>query len=90
MPSDLVNLAAVSVKPFDKVLVQERPYPRPPAGHIVVRVMAVAINPADGIMHTQNLFKVPHPTVLGCDLAGEVVEVGESVTTRQVGDRVIA
>ncbi|RSH93064.1 hypothetical protein EHS25_007417 [Saitozyma podzolica] len=74
MPPDLVNLAAVSVKPFDKVLVQESPYPRPPAGHIVVRVMAVAINPADGIMHTQNLFKVPHPTVLGCDLAGEVVE----------------
>ena len=30
------------------------------------------------------------PTVLGCDIAGDVIEVGENVTNVKKGDRVAA
>jgi NADPH:quinone reductase-like Zn-dependent oxidoreductase len=82
MSSDPVN-------PFERVTVKEMPYPHPPAGFIVVKVKAASVNPADGAMQAHNLFNVPHPTVLGCDLAGVVVEIGEGVADRKVGERVI-
>jgi NADPH:quinone reductase-like Zn-dependent oxidoreductase len=68
-------------------------YTPPGSGQIVIRNGAVAINPVDWIMQTASAGLVyPHlesPSVLGTDVAGEVVEVGPSVTRFQVGDRVL-
>jgi NADPH:quinone reductase-like Zn-dependent oxidoreductase len=89
MSSAPVNLAAVIVNPFERVTVKEMPYPHPPAGFIVVKVKAASVNPVDGVMQTRNLFNVHHPTVLGFDVAGDVVEIGEGVADRKVGERVI-
>jgi NADPH:quinone reductase-like Zn-dependent oxidoreductase len=68
------------------------PYRTPRAGEIVVRARAVAINPVDRLMQTIGDIITPwiaYPFVLGCDVAGEVAEVGPGVTGFQIGDRVL-
>jgi threonine dehydrogenase-like Zn-dependent dehydrogenase len=68
------------------------PYTPPGDDQIVVRNHAVAINPLDWIIQVAgNLtFRwLNYPTVLGADVAGEVVEVGQAVTRFRVGDRVL-
>jgi len=70
--------------------VQSSPYNSPHENEIVIKNLAVAINPADWLIQERGgLF--PHlryPTILGSDVAGEVVEVGSSVTRFKIGDRV--
>lgn len=68
------------------------PYPSPRADSIVVRNYAVAINPLDWIIQVAGTLAyrwLNYPAVLGSDVAGEVVEVGEQVTRFRVGDRVL-
>jgi NADPH:quinone reductase-like Zn-dependent oxidoreductase len=61
----------------------------PAEGEILVKNRAVAINPVDGSL--QNLAWLPmhYPTILGQDVAGEVVAVGAGVTRFKIGDRVL-
>ena len=69
------------------------PYPAPGDHQIVVRSHAVAVNPLDWIIQVAGSVAyrwLTYPTVLGSDVAGEVVEVGSAVTRFQVGDRVLA
>ncbi len=68
------------------------PYTAPGADEIVVRVRAVAVNPMDRLQQTMGDIFTPwtkYPFVVGSDVAGEVVEVGSSVTRFAVGDRVL-
>ncbi len=68
-------------------------YTAPGDNEIVVRNHAVAINPLDWIIQVAGPIAyrwISYPTVLGSDVAGEVVQVGKSVTHLRVGDRVIA
>ncbi|WP_414171658.1 alcohol dehydrogenase catalytic domain-containing protein [Clavibacter tessellarius] len=80
-------------------LVRRRPHRRPGArtapgaGEVAIRVRAVAINPLDTMkQHMGDLMYrwLPHPAVLGEDVAGVVEEVGPGVTRFAVGDRVVA
>ena len=76
--------------PFE---VRPTPMPTPGAGELVVRVRAVAVNPVDAITGPLRRLVSPwvrFPTVLGSDVAGEVVAVGPDVTDLRVGDRVTA
>jgi NADPH:quinone reductase-like Zn-dependent oxidoreductase len=62
------------------------------AAEVVVRVRALAMNPADNLGTLARRVVLPwlrYPAVLGCDVAGEVVAIGSSVTRFQVGDRVL-
>jgi NADPH:quinone reductase-like Zn-dependent oxidoreductase len=86
------NSAAWLDAPFARLAVREAPYPTPLTDEIVVRNRAVAVNPLDDIKQsTGNLMYgwLPYSSVLGEDVAGEVVEVGSSVTRFRVGDRVL-
>ena len=68
------------------------PYTRPGDDQIVVRNHAVAINPLDWIIQVEGNLTyrwLNYPTVLGSDVAGEVVEVGKAVTRFRAGDRVL-
>jgi len=69
------------------------PYTRPSTHEIVVKNGALAINPADWIILTAlgNIVYpwIKYPFVHGTDVAGEVVEIGTSVTRFQAGDRVV-
>lgn len=68
------------------------PYTHPGPGEIVVRVRAVALNPVDTASDLQRRMVYPwlrYPTVLGTDVAGDVVEVGDDDDRHRVGDRVL-
>ncbi|CAM6085519.1 unnamed protein product [Calypogeia fissa] len=90
MPS---NTAAWLVADKAKLEVGPAPYTSPGEHEIVVKTGAVAINPADWIYQDPSSVKMSFPmnfpTILGEDVAGEVVEVGSSVTRFRVGDRVL-
>ena len=87
------NTAAWLDAPFATLKVRPAPYSSPGPDQIVVRNRAIAVNPLDRIKQsTGNLMYrwLPYPSVLGEDVAGEVVEVGSNVTRFRVGDRVLA
>lgn len=58
---------------------------------ILIRAHAVAINPVDKMLQYNPAFiPMTYPAVLGQDVAGEVVAVGDTASSRfKVGDRVI-
>lgn len=69
------------------------PLAAPGRGQVQVRVAAAAVNPVD--LSTRAGRNIPvadarFPMVLGWDLAGTVVALGEGVTAWSVGDRVAA
>jgi NADPH:quinone reductase-like Zn-dependent oxidoreductase len=71
--------------------------PVPGPDEIVVQNRAVAINPLDchmldfGVFVQQwpTVFVQQWPTVFGCDVAGEVYDIGSGVERFKKGDRVI-
>jgi len=75
----------------DVLVFGEIPEPRLAApSQIKVRLHAAGINPVDTKIRARGLFQpgAQPPAVLGCDGAGEVVEIGSGVTRFRVGDRV--
>lgn len=77
--------------------VSEIPTPKPGPGQVLIRVRSASINAADYRMMRANpsmirlvngFFGPKKWPVLGSDVAGEVVEVGDGVVRLQVGDAV--
>lgn len=69
------------------------PYTHPAKGQLVVRTHAIALNPVDYSIPFIAGVAFPwikYPFVVGSDVSGTVVEVGEDVTRFNVGDRVVA
>jgi NADPH:quinone reductase-like Zn-dependent oxidoreductase len=69
------------------------PAPTPADDEVVVRVKATSVNPVDWLVRdgaAKSFVRVSFPVILGCDLAGEIVEVGPKATRHAVGDEVFA
>lgn len=67
----------------------ELPDPSITAGQVLVKMHAVSVNPIDTyIRNGANFWELPQPYIIGCDLAGSVVEVGANVKGFTVGQRV--
>ena len=65
--------------------------PVPAAGEVLVKTIAVSINPIDWKLRRgelKEMMPIEFPAILGRDLSGEVVALGEGVTGLKVGDRV--
>ncbi|WP_010197667.1 zinc-binding dehydrogenase [Bacillus sp. m3-13] len=62
--------------------------PKEGNGELLVRVTAVALNPVDYKVATNGNPAWSYPHIVGVDLAGEVVSVGEGVSGFKAGDRV--
>ncbi|KAH7397371.1 chaperonin 10-like protein [Pyrenochaeta sp. MPI-SDFR-AT-0127] len=62
------------------------PLPKLPGNDwVLIKTKAIALNPTDW----KNIARAPSPgAIVGCDYAGVVEEVGQSVTGLQVGDRI--
>ena len=71
--------------------VVDRPDPDPGPGELLVRVRATAVNRAD-LLQREGRYPPPPgaPDVLGLELAGEVVRIGDGVERWTPGDRVFA
>ncbi len=86
----ITNRAAVMTG-RETIEIQERPVPSPERRQAVVRVEAVGVCGSDTAYFTVGRigdYVVDGPLVLGHEAAGQVVSVGEEVTSVRVGDRV--
>ncbi|MCM2433756.1 NAD(P)H-quinone oxidoreductase [Agrobacterium rosae] len=83
---DLPNFGAPDVMTF-----ATGPLPAPKAGEILVKVQAAGINRPD-VAQRQGTYPAPKDAspVLGLEIAGEVVALGEGVSEFRLGDQVCA
>ena len=74
----------------DLIVVNDHPRPQAVDGHVVIRVRAASFNYHD-VFTVRGMpgIKVPLPVVIGLDMAGEIAEIGPSVSGWTVGDRVL-
>jgi len=71
-------------------VVDSAPYTSPSANELVIKTKAIALNPADVVVQKLGILLQDYPAILGCDVAGEVVEVHPSLAdVYSIGDRVI-
>ncbi|KAI1496870.1 oxidoreductase [Biscogniauxia marginata] len=73
-------------KPLRVKIADER---YPDEDEIVVRNCAIAINQIDWKMQENPWTMFKYPIIMGTDVAGEVVDVGDNVTRFKIGDRVL-
>jgi NADPH:quinone reductase-like Zn-dependent oxidoreductase len=70
---------------------EDVPMPAPAAGEVLVKTIAVSINPIDWKIRRGDLkemMPINFPVILGRDISADVVALGESVTGLKSGDRV--
>ena len=75
----------------DVLEIKEAPAPTPGPGQVLVRVAAAGLNRAD-IIQRRGFYPAPPGSpqdIPGLEYSGEVAAVGEGVTLRSVGDRVM-
>lgn len=87
------NTAAWIDSPYADLVVRDAPMPVPTSGQLLVEVRALAVNPLDAIIQSNGAVMygwLRYPVILGEDVAGVVVAVGDEVTGFSVGDRVVA
>jgi NADPH:quinone reductase-like Zn-dependent oxidoreductase len=75
----------------DQLTYEDVPLPEPAAGEVLVKTIAVSINPIDYKLRRGDLKEmVPleFPAILGRDLSGEVVALGEGTSGFKIGERV--
>lgn len=83
------NQAAYLDGKDQKLRVDKAEMPKPAAGEVIIKNHAIAINPVDWKIQDSGLFIQNWPMVIGCDVAGEIVEVGSDVKDLKKGDRVL-
>ena len=84
------NKAAWLHKASTSLEVGEAPMPTADPNELVILNAAIAINPVDCRMQNSGVFIQQLPAIIGCDLAGEVHEVGSEAHGRfQKRDRVV-
>jgi NADPH:quinone reductase-like Zn-dependent oxidoreductase len=73
----------------EKLAIQDVPDPKIGPGDVLVRVRACALNHLDLFVREGiPALHIRLPFWTGCDIAGDVVEIGASVTSVKVGERV--
>lgn len=64
------------------------PIPKPGKDEVLVKIWSSALNPVDWKVQKFGIFLEDYPILLGYDIAGEVVELGEGVSQVAIGDKV--
>ena len=74
---------------LDAIELADMPTPAPASGHVLIKVHAVGLNPVDYKLAEGGNENWTYPHILGLDVAGEIVEIGEGVEDKwKVGMRV--
>ncbi|MEW9616146.1 NAD(P)H-quinone oxidoreductase [Shinella sp. S4-D37] len=91
LPSSMAYVGLTEHGGPDNLVVMEGRTPQPRRGEILVRVAAAGINRPDVLQRKGDYPPPPDASpVLGLEVAGEVVAIGEDVTGYALGDRVCA
>ena len=69
-------------------VVKSVPTPKPGPAQVLIKVESVSLAPFDWAVQSLGMVIEEYPAILGEDIAGTVVEVGEGVTRFKIGDRV--
>jgi NADPH2:quinone reductase len=91
LPTQMTAIA-ISKPGGPEVLVPEqRPVPQPGPHEILIKVAAAGVNRPD-VLQRLGLYPVPPGAsdLPGLEVAGEVVALGDKVTTRKIGDKVMS
>src|ERR1039458_4528178 len=75
----------------NQLVYEDAPIPIPGAGEVLVKTIAVSLNPIDWKLRRGDLkamMPLEFPAILGRDLSGEVAALGEGVGGLKVGERV--
>ena len=91
VPSTMTHIGLRNHGGPENLVVMEAETPKPKRGEILVRVAAAGINRPDVLQRKGEYPPPPDASpILGLEIAGEVVAVGEGVTGHAPGDRVCA
>jgi NADPH:quinone reductase-like Zn-dependent oxidoreductase len=77
----------------DRLQYGDAPTPKPKSGEVLIRMRAASINPVDWKIRSgalREMMPVEFPAILGRDVAGEIVDVGDEMDEIEAGDRVLA
>jgi NADPH2:quinone reductase len=91
LPAQMTAIA-ISKPGGPEVLVPEqRPVPKPGPNEILIKVAAAGVNRPD-VLQRLGLYPVPPGAsdLPGLEISGEVVALGEGVTKRKIGDKVMS
>jgi NADPH:quinone reductase-like Zn-dependent oxidoreductase len=76
---------------YERILkLKEISDPRPKSNEVVFKVKATGLNYDDIWGMRGKPIQIPMPHISGTDAAGEVIAIGEDVTTIKVGDRIVS
>jgi NADPH2:quinone reductase len=77
--------------PVEALALEDLPNPQPGPGEVLISVHAAGVNFPDGLMVRGDYqVKPPRPFIPGNEVSGVIEAVAPDVTTRQVGERVVA
>ncbi|KAL0570055.1 hypothetical protein V5O48_011910 [Marasmius crinis-equi] len=74
------------MEPQGSFVIKTRDIPSVAKGELLVKVKAAALNPVDWKIQKRSVIK-SYPAILGLDIAGDVVEIGEGVEGFKPSDR---
>lgn len=91
LPNEMRFIDLPSFGSPDVMVVARGPLPKPRLGEILVRVEAAGVNRPD-VAQRQGNYPAPKDAspILGLEIAGEVVALGEGVSDYSIGDKVCA
>ena len=91
LPSTMTVIEAREAGGPEMLVPAKRPVPEPQAGEVLIKVAAAGINRPD-VLQRQGLYPPPKGAsdLLGLELAGEVVALGQGATRYRIGDQVCA
>ena len=88
MSSANTQTALILPEKFGELVLTTLPVYKPGKDEVLVKVHSTALNPVDWKIQKRGIFSEVFPLVLGSDIAGEVVELGEGVSQLSKGDKV--
>jgi NADPH:quinone reductase-like Zn-dependent oxidoreductase len=80
--------AVIIPSPKASFVLSPRDIQTPETDEVLIKIMSVGLNPYDWARRVMDFGIPEYPAVLGCDVAGVVEQVGESVKGFKKGDRV--
>ena len=91
LPTNMIAIDPAESGGPDVLQPVERPVPRPGPGELLIKVAAAGVNRPD-VLQRQGKYPPPPgaPSILGLELAGEVVGLGQGADTRLLGRPVMA
>ncbi|KDR68604.1 hypothetical protein GALMADRAFT_256890 [Galerina marginata CBS 339.88] len=75
-------------KKLGNIVLKETEIYKPGPGEVLIKIKSTSLNPVDWKIQKLGVFVENYPIILGSDVAGDVVELGEGVTEFKKGDKV--